>query len=143
MQGLLKVRYVNYFFISNFYTSRNENSYEICILEIIFLPSYSKSKTFDHNVKKIVETWEETCFLSTWSLANGLLRTTEKDTSAQFIWAFSVATADAKELYAATTIQIGTSDDHLSAILLPWNLPATMFAQAKYMQTPLSICCEN
>jgi len=94
-------------------------------------------------LKKIVETWQETCFLSSWILANGLLRTTEKDTSAQFIWAFSVVTADAKELYADTTIQISTSDDHLSAILLPWSLSATMFAQAKYMQTPPPICREN
>jgi len=59
------------------------------------------------------------CFPNTWSLANGLLRTTEQDTSAQFIWAFSVVTADAKGPYADTTIQTGTSDGNVSAILLP------------------------
>jgi hypothetical protein len=76
------------------------------------------------------------CFLNTWSLANGLLRTTEQDTGADFIWAFRVVTADAKEHYADTTIQTGNSDGHISAIFLPWSLSATRFAQAKYMQTP-------
>ena len=44
------------------------------------------------------------CFLSTWSLANGILTTTEQDSSAQFIWAFSVLTA--------------VSDGHHSAVIL-------------------------
>jgi hypothetical protein len=58
------------------------------------------------------------CFLSTWSLANGILTTTEQDSSAQFIWAFSVLTAEAREPYVETTNQTGTSDGHHSAVIL-------------------------
>jgi hypothetical protein len=117
---LSKSLHIKYFLISNLYTSRNENSYEIYVLKIIFFCGLIQNLKL--STRMLIKSWKhyrKPYFLNTWSLANGLLRSTEQDASSYFIWAFNVVIADAKEPYADTTIQTGTSDGHLSAILLP------------------------
>ena len=61
---------------------------------------YNRIQFLKLSTRMLTKSWKpdrKLCVLNTYSLTNGLVRTTEQDTSSQFIWAFSVVTDDAKE----------------------------------------------